>query len=72
MGRNTSYEPKGRIVDGVWLPDPEEFRPCCRRYLWKVQRYPKALWYHCRSLEHRARVAGISVKELKRQEGGIR
>jgi hypothetical protein len=62
------YQPKGSYTPGtrIWVPDPEEVRPCCRRFLRRVSRaYPEVVYNHCKSVEHLAQRYNVSPKELR-------
>lgn len=51
---------------GVWIPSPNERRPCCARAERKIsRRNPYVVFNHCKTIEHLSLKYEIPYKDLK-------
>lgn len=53
--------------DGRWVPAPDEMRECCLRIYRYLPSRPVALYRHCHTVKHLAKLYGVKPRDLKRE-----
>ncbi len=65
--QNRAEHPDGKFdKGGRWYPSEAEVQVCCSRIRTPSRTWPYSLMRHCRSVEHVAKLYGVSVTELRR------